>query len=99
MTAEISDERVAELRRQAVERWDAKPWYTGEGPLGSPGFVLRTKEVLEIIARIEGDKGRLHRLRDAVRDFLAADARTPMPVLAEMERRARAALQPDEPQS
>ena len=51
--APMSDERLERLKQSAIRRWEDKPWYDGEGSLGSPGFVLRTHEVLALLSRIE----------------------------------------------
>jgi hypothetical protein len=49
--APMSDEDIAELEAAAIRRWSSKPHYDGVGHMGSPGFHMRTHEVLALLAR------------------------------------------------
>ena len=46
-------EEMAKLKAGIEARWDGKPHYDGEGPLGSPGCMMRAREVLGLIAAVE----------------------------------------------
>lgn len=46
-------DEIAKLKAAIERRWDEKPWYGGDGDLGSPGCMMRAHEVLALIAAAE----------------------------------------------
>lgn len=41
---------IAEPKSGVERRWDEKPWYQGDDELGSPGCMIRARDLLALVA-------------------------------------------------